>query len=293
VNNQDSIPTGIGMKAVCCHPENNNPELMRVAIHVAGSQRNIGIDSDSDSQHMLSIQDSDVTVIGGQQATGVNGAVSLSGSTVSATGAVGSNTGIYQVGASTGSVSLINSQLVAMGGQDALGLLAGDEDLGGPNISGSKIAVFSDGSATGISCCSYENSLSVVDSGIRAVGGTRGTAVERKDAYQRFTFDRVDIYASHVGIAFGEDYGEDHVLLLQRSKVVAGDVAVEVANSSSLQVEGSILKAARWLSISNSSGSAVTDSVLDGAASYGTSTVSCLRVYDRAYNFLTNTCPAP
>jgi hypothetical protein len=76
------------------------------------------------------------------------------------------------------------------------------------------------------------------------------------------------------------------------SLLVSQGKALQVFGASPVTITHSTLRGASWF-VGGSSTLNATDSILDGAATYGSTQATCSRVYNRSYQLLANTCPAP
>jgi len=81
-------------------------------------------------------------------------------------------------------------------------------------------------------------------------------------------------------------------LHISDSSIVSNGIALSMNGKSPITISHSTLRGDRWY-VTGEAPITATDSILDGGASYGSGQATCSNVYDRSYQLLTNTCPAP
>jgi hypothetical protein len=77
------------------------------------------------------------------------------------------------------------------------------------------------------------------------------------------------------------------------SLLVSEESALDMFGASPITINHSTLRGATWFRRTGAGTLNATDSILDGGAVYGSGQATCSRVYDRSYQLLQNTCPAP
>lgn len=143
--------------------------------------------------------------------------------------------------------------------------------------------------ATGIN--QFKPPAAIVDSLIDVAGGNLVWGINQQDQPSGPANLTRSIVVATGPLATGV-FMIDTAITITDSLLVGQTYALQAAGRSPVTITHSVLRGQNWFSGGSSTLNA-TDSVLDGQASYGSTQATCSRVYNRSYQLLLNTCPAP
>jgi hypothetical protein len=169
----------------------------------------------------------------------------------------------------------------------AFGLSTGEN--GDSRLEDVKIIVRAGSNATGIN--QFKPPAVIVDSLIDAAGGNLVWGINQQDQPSGPANLTRTIVVASGPLATGV-FMIDTAITITDSLLVSQTYALQVAGRSPATITHSILRGPSWF-FGGSSTLNATDSVLDGSANYGSTQATCSRVYNRSYQLLLNTCPAP